>query len=155
MSFSQEPPVAAYHTINANAALCLFCLATGRVWRLIYMCNPRLAAAQQAHAVSTTSAWVGSWSRMFNLQMPGALLNQMQRQGALSCDLSEAPAAGGSRQSVAIPAESIEGLCEVVLADVVEFCEWHPGYVHWLHNTAFELEWAHSKAVADIATWDP
>jgi hypothetical protein len=138
------------------------------VWRLIYMCNPRLAAAQQAHVASTTSAWVGSWSRIFNLQLPGPLLNQMQQQGALSCELSEAPTAdraaarsapassdSNSNRSAAASSEQIQGLCEVVLADVVEFCEWHPGYAHWLHNTAFELEWAHSKAAVDVATWDP
>lgn len=133
------------------------------------MCNPRLAAAQQAKTVSTTSAWVGPWSRMFNLQLPGPLLNQMQQQGALSCDLSEAPTAAraGARSSIplssnsnagrstAAVSERIEGLSEVVLADVVEFCDWHPGYAHWLHNTAFELEWAHSKAAVDVATWDP
>jgi hypothetical protein len=105
---------------------------------------------------------------MFNLQLPGPLLNQMQQQGALSCELSEAPTADRATARSASPtssnsnsgsaapvSEQIEGLCEVVLADVVEFCEWHPGYAHWLHNTAFELEWAHSKAAVDVATWDP
>lgn len=83
----------------------------GRVWRLVYMCNPRLAAAQQAHQDdgSTTSSWVGSWSQLFNLQLPGPLLSQMQQQGALSCNLSEAPGdAPHQRGPAAVGAEAVE-----------------------------------------------
>lgn len=131
----------------------------GRVWRLVYMCNPRLvAAAQQAHQDegSTASSWVGSWSQLFNLQLLGPLLGQMQQQGALSCNLSEAPSCcPHQRGPAAVKAEAVESLREAVTADVSDFCGRHPAFVHWLHNTAFELEWSHSKAAAHVATWDP
>lgn len=136
------------------------CIRAGRVWRLVYMCNPRMAAAQQAHQGdngSTDNSWVGSWSQLFNLQLPGPLLSQMQQQGALSCDLSDAPGGDGphQRSTAGAAAEAVESLREAVTADVSEFCGRHPNFVHWLHNTAFELEWSHSKASAPVTTWDP
>jgi hypothetical protein len=123
------------------------------------MCNPRLDAAQQAQAASasssssSSSSWGGAWSWVRNLQLPLPLVNQMQRQGALACDLAQHKAwlAAGAR----VGPELVESLADVVCADSNVFCVRHPGYPHWLHNAAFELEWANSKAAAPVQTWDP
>lgn len=110
------------------------------------------------------------WSWVLNLQLPLPLVNQMQLQGALSCNLPDTgsggslqassrdkkpnPSSNSSGTAVTGNVERVEGLWEAVAADSADFCTRHPGYAHWLHNAAFELEWANSKAAVPLVTWD-
>jgi len=109
---------------------------------------------------------------VLDLQLPLPLVNQMQQQGALSCNLPDTGEPAGSLQvssedkkpnsgrsnsggtAVTGYVEHVEGLWEAVAADSADFCTRHPGYAHWLHNAAFELEWANSKAAVPLVTWD-
>lgn len=133
-------------------------LHAGRVWRLIYICNPRLSAANQplgsSRANSPSADGPSPWSWLLKLQLPKPLLlNQPQEQSSSSS--SSAPGSGSGVSNGRVSAERVESLVDVISADAGGFGARHPGYAHWLHNAAFELEWAGSKATAHVTTWDP
>lgn len=146
----------------------------GKVWRLIYLCNPRLVAVQQpvrtadeaasSEGGSNSSSGRSSpWSWVPLKLLPPALMSQRQERATLSCDLHTAEdyhystlqdAQQAETQATDEAAEVVEGLWEAVSSDTESFCARHPGYAHWLYGVAFELEWGNHVAAVPLTTWD-